>query len=265
MEAKLSPVNVIEETDFPNAWARAVQFVINNGVEIVFGGPDKNDRTKIERKTAKDSRQIIVLTGQAIVQVLSFQTHPKFKTKDIDFLKTYCRQLTREGVAAWSALPEDDLHKSAYNYLELIVNYPRIFGPGTIDQMQILKENLAEQIQHNIVSNRTQAITWQPEKHAKDHEPPCLQRIQVRYLGVDEKGRDVVEVEYNWRSRDLYNAWPSNEICVTAAVNHEVIIPNNCIITRIIDYSTSLHIYQGDWDEAKGVKPLATNPQTFRR
>lgn len=265
MTFKLSPINVIEETDFRNAWARAVQFVLKYGTEIVFGGPDKNDKTKIEKKTAKDSRQIIALTGPAVRQIENFEAHPQFKTKDPVFLQTYCRQLTREGVAAWSALPEGDMHKSAYNYLELIINYPAIFSKGTIDQMKILKENLAEQIEHGIVSNRTQAITWQPEKHAKDHEPPCLQRIQIRYLGKDEQGKDVVEVEYNWRSRDLYNAWPSNEVCVTAAVNREVVKPNNCAIARIIDYSTSLHIYKGNWDEAAAVKLILVNPQSYVR
>ena len=264
MTFKLSPINVIEENDFRNAWVKAIQPVLEKGVVIVFGGPDKDDRTKIGRKTAKDSRQIIALSGQAIAQIENFEVHPQFFMK-VPALRAYCQQLTREGVAAWSALPEGDVHKSSYNYLELIINYPRIFGPGTFDQMQILKENLAEQIEHNIVSNRTQAITWQPEKHAKHHEPPCLQRIQIRYLGENENKQGVVEVGYDWRSRDLFRAWPANIVCVTAAINHEVVKPNNCLIVRIVDYSASLHIYADAWEEAAKVKLLPVNPQLLYR
>lgn len=264
MEAKLAPINLINATDFRNGWAEAIRFVLNKGVVIIFGGPDKDDRTKIERKTAKDSRQMLVFTGQAIEQIENFEVHPAYFMHGPG-LKTYCQQLTREGVAAWSALPEGDNHKSAYNYLELFINYPRVFGPGTVDQMQILKENLAEQMQNDIISNRTQAITWQPEKHAKHHEPPCLQRVQIRYLGKDIQGNDVVEVGYDWRSRDGARAFPSNEVCLTAAINREVIKPNKCKIIRIIDYSASWHIYEEFWEEAMEIKPVAINPQMMRR
>jgi len=237
---------------------------LQEGVVIVFGGPDKDDKSKVKSDTAKDSRQIIVMTGQAITQIENFEVHPDFFMKG-PALRAYCQQLTREAVAVWSSLPDGDEHKSTYNYLELIINYPRIFGQGTIDQMKILRENLAEQIELDIISNRTQAITWQPEKHAKHHEPPCLQRIQVRYLGADEAKQKFVEVGYDWRSRDLFRAWPSNIVCVTAAVNREVVKPNNCRIARIIDYSASLHIYKPAWEEADKVKPLPVNPQSFGR
>jgi thymidylate synthase len=263
MEAKLAPINLIQTNDFRNGWAEAIRFVLEKGPVITFGGPDKDDRTKIERKTAKDSQQTLVFTGQAIKQIENFEVHPQYFMQG-DSLKAYCQQLTREGVAAWSALPEGDNHKSTYNYLELFVNYPRIFGPGTIDQMQILKENLAEQIENDIISNRTQAITWQPEKHAKHHEPPCLQRVQIRYLGKDAQGNHVVEIRYDWRSRDGARAFLSNEVCVTAALNREVIKPNKCIIIRIVDSSTSWHIYKEFWEEAEAIKPVAINPQMMR-
>ena len=262
MKFELAPINVIQSTDFRNAWVEAIQCALRGPV-VIFGGPDKNDKNKIERKTIKDSRQLVSFTGQAIRQIENFEVHPQYFMQG-ESLKTYCRQLTREGVAAWAALPDGDSHKSTYNYLELFVNYPRIFGPGTIDQMQILKENLSEQIDNDITSNRTQAITWQPEKHAKDHEPPCLQRVQIRYLGKDAQENDFVEVGYDWRSRDLGRAFPSNIPCVTAAINREAIIPNKCRIARIIDYSASLHIYKEFWEEARGIKPVAINPQMIR-
>jgi hypothetical protein len=260
----LPPINVIEETDFRNAWVKTVQFVLRYGVVINFGGPDKDDRTKIEIKTAKDSRQLICLTGPAIQQVLNFEVHPAYFMKG-PALREYCEQIGYAGVQRWSSLPDGDPHKSTYNYFELLTRYPKIFTPGTFDQIQILKENLAEQIQNGIVSNRTQAITWQPEKHAKHHEPPCLQRIQVRYLGQDEQGKKFVELAYDWRSRDLGRAWPSNMVCVTAAIYREVVLPNDCAIARIVDYSASLHIYEEMWEETGGIKLIAANPQSFGR
>jgi len=265
MTVALPPINLIQETDFRNAWAKAIQFIMKNGVEITFGGPDKNDRTKIERKRAKDSHQIIVMTGFAIDQMNSCQLHPQFPTKQLEFLQLYCRQFTRQGVADWLALPDGDDHKATYIYAELVMNYPQIYGPNAIDQMKILKENLQEQIANQIVSNRTQAITWQPQKHAKHHEPPCLQRIQVRFLGFDENAGPLVENIYDWRSRDTFNAWMSNKVCINKMMNREVLRFNNARLVRDIDRNASLHVYYGNWDEADKVKLISLNPQMMGR
>ena len=47
-----------------------------------------------------------------------------------------------------------------------------------LDQIGIVIENLAD----CAYTRRAQAITWDPELDAKDHEPPCLQRLWFRIL-----------------------------------------------------------------------------------
>jgi thymidylate synthase len=124
-----------------------------------------------------------------------------------------------------------------------------------LDQIRRLRERLALQMEAGITSNRDQAITWQSKIDLGNASPPCLQRIQIRYLGDYN-----VDVHLTWRSRDLYTAWQANIVAIIDMLNREVIRPNNCRIVRLIDYADSLHIYESD-KEAEQVKPMPVSPQ----
>jgi len=232
----LSPVNVIEETSFHRAWQRAVSFIDENGISRVIGGPKKQKDGKIiiERKPVRDTCQLIVLNRPAVIQVENGEMHPKFPFGPKQ-LEEYCDQLTPEYVDYWRGLPIDDIHRFGYIYRERLV-FP-------FEQLKALRENLSEQISDQISSNRTQAITWRPAEDAFNDEPPCLQRIQIVYLGRDSDGVDYVDIRYDWRSRDI-NAWQSNKICLTRMLRREVLTPNRCVILRDIDYCASLHCYE---------------------
>ena len=228
MRNALTPVNLIEETSFHRAWQRACAFIDEKGIDRVIGGPKEDSPETIERESIRDSRQLIVLTGNAIAQMKKRELHPKFPFGPLQ-VNEYCLQFDWPYLDYWQKLPTGDDHKFRYIYFDRLVN--------PFNQLSALKINLAEQIKDQLSSNRTQAITWQPQRDAFNDEPPCLQRIQIVYLGEGK-----VDLGWDWRSRDI-NAWQSNKACLTAMIYREVLKPNDCEIERDIDYCASLHCY----------------------
>ena len=232
---RLPPFNLIEDSSFHRAWQKAAAFIEEKGAPRTIGGPkEENGRIIIERKPAMDTCQLIILTGPAIAQVKESELHPAFPFGPKK-LEEYCSQFTPEYVKYWKGLLLGDNHRFKYIYFE------RMTSP--FDQLKAMRENLAEQIADQISSNRTQSITWRPAEDAFNDEPPCLQRIQIIYLGEDTNGYKYVDIRYDWRSRDI-NAWQSNKICLNRAIRREVLDPNGCKILRDIDYSASLHCYE---------------------
>jgi len=87
--------------------------------------------------------------------------------------------------------------------------------------------------------------TWIPSIDAFSESPPCLQRIWMTL--IDESS---IEIHLDWRSRDLFGAWHVNLIALINMINRDIAMPLNCKIARIIDSCDSLHIYNGNWQEA---------------
>jgi thymidylate synthase len=245
---------LIEEKNFHNAYAKAIQVVIREGANLTIGGTE-------QRKPIKDSCMLISLTGNAIKQVENRQLHPHFPTKRIH-LDEYCKEFTVDFLKEYEQKSGTEIFD--YLYIDRIINYPTIEGTYLHHQNQLynLCKHLEQDKEENISSNRQQAITWIPSTDFgwSEKASPCLQRIQIRYIP-----KNKVDVHLTWRSRDLYSAWQSNVICIMDMLNREVIKPNNCEIERIIDFSDSLHIYITDLDEAKKVKLVPVSPQEMSR
>ncbi|RLF42953.1 MAG: hypothetical protein DRN17_07025 [Thermoplasmata archaeon] len=238
---------LIEERNFHNAWAKAIQGVLCCGADLVIGGEE-------ERKPIKDSCMLISLEGKAIKQVENRELHPQFPTKKAH-LDKYCEEYTRDYVGRYLEKPLNE--RFAYLYFERLTLYSEYKKSNTVvDQILSLREELSDKKKLSITSNRDQAITWQVGPDNETSSPPCLQRIQIRYIPESK-----VDVHLTWRSRDLFNAWQSNIIAIIDMLNREVIKPNNCKIARIIDYNDSLHIYKADIEQAKKVKLIPISPQ----
>lgn len=235
--------NLIKEKNFHNAWAKAIREVIYSGADLVIGGEE-------ERKLIKDSCMLISLTGNAIKQIENRELHPQYPFKMVD---EYCKEFTREFLEEYLVRPPEQTF--AYLYFQRLVRHEGYIA-NIYDQLKWMREELANHIKHNITSNRVQSITWNLDWDLKSNSPPCLQRIQIRYIPENK-----VDVHLTWRSRDLYAAWQSNVICLIDMLNREVIKPNNCQIVRIIDFSDSLHIYKTDMGEARKVKLVPVSPQ----
>jgi len=233
---------LIEEVDFHRAWANAIAMVLANGTDLVIGGAE-------QRKPIKDSCMLISLEGNAIRQIEAKEIHPQFPTKR-NHLDKYCEEYTREYLNEYNRKKKEE--KFTYLYFERLVSYKGYYAYVStnrkIDQIMDLRSKLHKQIENGLTSNRDQAITWDVGEDSWSVSPPCLQRIQIRYIPENK-----VDVHLTWRSRDLLHAWQSNIICIIQMLNREVIKPNNCQITRIVDFSDSLHIYKTDIGEAKKV------------
>lgn len=249
----LSPVNLIHEDSFPRAWQKAVAFIDENGIPRIIGGQQEDQPDEIERKKIIDTRQIIVLTGNAITQMENAVIHPKFPFGPKQ-LEGYCVQLTEDYVDRWRAMLPNDSHRFKYLYLE------RFLFP--FDQMVALRKNLTKLIEHDLSSNRVQAITWRPAEDAYNDEPPCLQRVQVFYLGMDDCGNPWVDLCWDWRSRDI-NAVMSNKICLTRMIKHYVLTPTKSKIARDIDNIASLHCYEDRMADLHKAAWFARNNNQF--
>jgi len=230
---------MIQSDDFHEAWFEAVYAVMNQGASICFGSSK-------EPKKARDSVQVIVMTGKAIEQIQNCEIHPFYRMRELaiqEYKKEYDRNWFNE---VYNKLPLEDKKRFTYVYIERLIKH-RTPG-GFIDQLIKLRQLLKEQIDSGVSSNRHQVITWEPDVDMDSDAPPCLQRIWIRYY---EGG--YVDVHIKWRSRDLFNAWQGNLIGIIAMLFLEVIAPNNCKIVRVVDDSDSLHIYEGVLGEANKV------------
>jgi hypothetical protein len=256
----LSPTLFIEAKDFHNAWARAVRFVLRGGEKQTIGDTH-------EPKHITDACGLISMTGNAIKQIEAHEIHPQYPFKHI---KQYCAEFTHDFVKAHTGIDVPANEQFDYLYFDRLtwrMVWTGIVGDDPLirDQLRYMRIALADQIALGISSNRSQAITWEPEHDIESMQEvfdganratPCLQRVWVRYLGKKE-----VEVHLTWESRDLYTAWQSNVIALVAMVNREIVIPNGCRIVKIVDFSDSLHVYDGDAEAAAQVKLVLENPQ----
>jgi len=232
----------IEAIDFPNAWVALCKTIAFEGDERVIGGGQ-------ERKTIKDAVTITVLREQACQQVLQKVIHSKNPFKRVD---EYLNEFTRIWLLEYYTRPKKE--QFVYTYIDRLTS-EILFS---MDQLHVLKEELATQMKEVITSNRVQAITWIPSMDCYSRTPPCLQRVVVRYLGKYE-----VDLHLTWRSRDCYNAWAVNVVALADCINREVVQPNNCRIVRIVDFNDSLHVYKGDWAQAKKLE-YETSPPYFQ-
>lgn len=181
----------IEEKNFHNAYAKAIQVVLREGVDLVIGGVE-------QRKPIKDSCMLISLIDNAIKQVENREIHPQFPTKK-KHLDIYCKEYTRDFLREYE---EWDINKKfSYLYFERLVSCiaysTYVTKHRRIDQIMLLKQSLAEQVESVITSNRQQAITWIVDKDINSLSPPCLQRIQIRYVPENK-----VDVHLTWRCYD---------------------------------------------------------------
>jgi thymidylate synthase len=240
-------INMIQEQNFHQAWWKAIQNVLTQKQPLHFG-------SRSEPKVAWDSTQLIELTGHAIKQVLNGEIHPMSTFKAID---SYKREFT------YGYLTTYHMKKSSerFDYLYMdrlarnISSCDRVSDTdelGTTDQINYLRSMIEEQKDHKISSNYSLATTWYADfDGGYNNASPCLQIIQLRW-----NPGDLIDMHLIWRSRDLYNAWQANIVAIADMINRECILPNDCKLNRITDYSTSLHIYAGDLEQAKRVVPV---------
>lgn len=259
-------VDVIYEKDsFLNAWARAMAHVKMNGKKIRFGGRIKG-KDQVEIKTALDVDLTIVLEQNALKEAIEGKLHPEFPTKELvkqAYLKewergydwraqgfTYCYEDRAEAYQGYKVVKINLQHFSFQPDQVPSIETENIH-PIKIDQWRLAREDLAQQIESGVQSNRNVIVIGNPsiDRFEIPDSPPCLREIWIRH-----EGNRKVSVKWKFRSRDLGSAWMTNVIGLLYAIRREITEPNGCEIVQVVDRNDSLHVYKGDWglfDRAK--------------
>ncbi|GMX58293.1 MAG: hypothetical protein YFSK_6480 [Candidatus Yanofskyibacterium parasiticum] len=230
----------ITTENFGFAWLKALSNALK-GKDIVFG-------SQKEPKYARDTVHEIVLTGGAIEEILNGKLHPKFPFKSID---QYKREFQPDFLAEYDEWPPEK--KFTYLYVDRILRWKSPELKVAVNQLEDLRLQLEAQISSNIASNRSQVITWVPPIDRVSDASPCLQRIWQRPYFDKEEDVWLIDVQNDWRSRDLFNAWQPNLIALIGMLDEQIYEPLGCRIGRVIDKINSLHIYRGDIEIAEQI------------
>ena len=228
------PVLKVEGKSLPEAWEKSLIEVWDNGITI------KTQYDRPKDPPSKDATMIIVINDPFAEP----RIHRALPT-GLDELEIYRQEVVLGvhdhwiGTRGWS-----------YSYHDRLFNYKTT--SAHLDQIGIVIENLAD----CAYTRRAQAITWDPELDAKDHEPPCLQRLWFRILEDPDNGL-VLNMNTHWRSRDAYKAAFMNIFALTdlqrviaQEVSQKINIPVR--VGRYVDIADSYHIYGSYFDQFKG-------------
>ena len=232
----------VEGEDFVSVHKKLLSLCIENEQPVPFGDVKNPKTLQCEIST------LAVLEGKAIDQILdgvNYLSRFDYVTLKESSIQKYIDEYKIPYIEEQRNLSEDDPRKFVYNYYDRFRFYPISKGK-TLDQVESLKESIAEQIRNNHSSNRNQMVTWIAEKDIKSESPPCLQIVWVPYLGNHQ-----IEVHLHWRSRDLYGAWLYNLVAIINMIQRDIAEPNNCKITKVVDIVDSNHIYAGDFAQAR--------------
>jgi len=244
----------------PEAWEKAVLAVWDYGINV------KTQYDKPDAPPSKDATAVITITNP----LAEPRIHKNFPSGPAE-LEVY-RQEVVNGIHDHWIDPASG--KWTYTYHQRLFAYrsvefqPRAdvsAQPQTIDQISYIIDCLSK----TGYSRRAQAVTWVPAFDPQTEDPPCLQRLWCR-LTAGDNGRQLLNMNTHWRSRDLYKAWFMNVYAFTELqrIIAEKIakrINQPVDVGRYVDISDSLHIYGSYFNEvATEVKKMRQTPFTER-
>ncbi|PJA00657.1 hypothetical protein COX75_01855 [bacterium (Candidatus Gribaldobacteria) CG_4_10_14_0_2_um_filter_33_15] len=144
-----------------------------------------------------------------------------------------------------------------YTYHERL----RAYDTGDGKKSDQIKEMVKQMIEvPDFYRRRFQVTTWIPSIDPFLNDPPCLQRLHFRWLPGDND-EWVLNLNSDWRSRDLLKAWFMNVIAITdfqrlVAIEVGQKRGIKTRIGRYTDKSDTLHIYGKDFSGSGGVKEI---------
>lgn len=228
------PVLRVEGKSLPEVWEKSLLEVWKNGIAI---------KTQYDRPNDPPSRDatMIMIIHEPFAEPRIHRALPT----GLDELEIYRQEVVLGIHDHWIGS-----HGWSYSYHDRLFNYKT--SNGKIDQINAVIENLAD----CVYTRRAQAITWDPEIDAKDHEPPCLQRLWLRILEDPENGL-ILNMNTHWRSRDAYKAAFMNIFALTdlqRMIAQEISkkINEPVKVGRYADIADSYHIYGSYFDQFKG-------------
>jgi thymidylate synthase len=252
----------------PEAWEKAVLAVWEHGIEI------KSQYDQPDDLPCKDA-----MVGITVTRPLAEpRIHKNFPGGPAE-LEAYRQEVVNGIHDHWI---NGEAGKWTYTYHQRLFAYPSTSlrtgptaengklsgGKETFPKVNQI-EHIIETLVHAGYSRRAQAITWIPSDDIGSEHPPCLQRIWCR-ISTAPDGRQVLNMNAHWRSRDLYKAWFMNAYALTdlqkiIAQQISAKITEPVVVGRYVDITDSLHIYGRDLQEAGlEVKKMRQTPFTQR-
>lgn len=258
------PTLHVRATSIPQAHFRAMKAVWHEGLEI---------RTEYDRRDA--AGQFIdppSRDARVLIEVEDPFAQPRYPPTSFCEIGTYIAEIL--GAKDHMVVPMAELLAAVggelsatqwpYTYHQRLFAHPDVTGE-TVDQMALAVERIAR-TPH---SRRAVATTSVPNVDPFLREDvPCLREVQLR-CPEDAQGNLVLNLNTQWRSRDLYKAWPDNVIGITflqsrlaRQVAAEAGRPVR--VGSYADYSSSLHIYGQDFglvggDAERGLRSFFDN------
>jgi thymidylate synthase len=254
------PTISLQAQCLPEAWEKAVLAVWEHGIEI------KSQYDQPDDLPCKDATVVITVTGP----LAEPRIHKNFPGGPAE-LEAYRQEVVNGIHDHWI---DGEAGKWTYTYHQRLFAY----SPTESGKLSRAKETFPKvnQIDHIIktlaqagYSRRAQAITWIPSDDIDSEHPPCLQRIWCRTT-TGSDGRQILNMNAHWRSRDLYKAWFMNAYALTdlqkiIAQQISAKINEPVAVGRYVDITDSLHIYGRDLREAGlEVKKMRQSPFTQR-
>lgn len=254
------PCFSIKAKNIPQAFEKAMKLVWNHGVAI------KTQYDKPRDPPSKDARVEIHIQNPF--------AQPRFHRAFADGLggmAEYIQEVVNGAHDYWvrpieSIMEEIKTGKKVdskwiYTYHQRLFEFPFRNEKGKIETLNQI-ELMAQRLAKDPYTRRAEAITWVPWIDALMDDPPCLQRIWGRIF-EDENSELYLNIDTEWRSRDLFKAWFENTIALTTLQKRladritEIRTEQGCPKPKVIpgpytDTSNSLHIYGSYFNEIEG-------------
>jgi len=239
------PILTAVGTTLPEAWMMAMFALDGTGLSIP---------TSFDKESDPES-----LDGSVRITVQNPLQEPRLHKLAwpgfIQELEHYVREVV-DGVHDHWIGQEIDTKLWEYSYHERLVLFK--WRELVYNQYEGLVAQLIEEGKRGrLYRRRFQITTWIPEKDQRIGDPPCLQRIWLRFVPVQD-GAWVMNVETDWRSRDGFKASFMNmyaiiEMCRILAARLSEEIGVEIRFGLYVDSSNSLHVYGADiMDEEAG-------------
>ncbi|MDD5495918.1 MAG: thymidylate synthase [Candidatus Omnitrophica bacterium] len=239
------PVIKIEGDTLPEVWEKAVIATWNEGLAI------KTEYDKEADPASRDCTMVMVIEDP----LKEPRIHRAFPG-GLEDLEVY-RQEVVLGIHDHWIKPEEG--KWTYTY------HQRLFGYAMEDKVIDQMDYIIKKLSQTPYSRRAQAITWNSGTDPETDDPPCLQRVWFRMVGLSD-GSYSLNMNTHWRSRDAYkasfmNIFALTDLQKTMAEKISENIKKKVNVGRYVDISDSFHIYGSYAEEFKQfLKTVAERP-----
>jgi len=232
------PAGLVFGKNIPEAWENLMCALDECGAKI---------QTQYDQEIDPKSKDASVTF--VVANPLSEPRIHKSIPTGLDELWIYGQEIVN-GLRDYKIVSKEEEQGWSYSYHDRLVNWPgtdaRTIGGveiPNVDQLAALVDNLVQ----TPYTRRAQAITWNPLKDVKHHEPPCLQRIWGRLVDSD-MGEMLLEMNTHWRSNDVYkatlmNTWGLTELQKELARQISERTGKRVVCGRYVAMIDSAHLY----------------------